>query len=695
MIFLIIQFNDFIQRPITSPILVFSLLLLVILISPFLLRKLNIPGIIGLIISGVIIGPHGLNLVENNSAVELFATIGLLYIMFIAGLDLDIIEFGRNKNKSILFGIYTFIIPLLIGFPVCYYLLHLNFFASLLVSSMFSTHTLVSYPIVSKLGITRNQAVAATVGGTILTDTSVLLLLAVIIGAWQGSLDDIFWYRIIIGSTFLLSFVFIVIPRLSKWFFKKMESEKHSHYIFVLAIVFFSAFLSQLAGVEPIIGAFVSGLALNRVIPHTSALMNRIEFIGNSLFIPFFLISVGMLVNVSIIFNGPTALIIAITLTIVALFSKWIAAYFTQITLKYTRNQRKLIFGLSSSHAAATLAVIVVGFNAGILNENIINGTILLILITCIVSSFVTDRASRKIILNTKVADLNETRINNDKREHILLPIANLLNMEKLLDFAILIKDKSSANPITLLSIVPNNKIAEENIRIARSKLESFVKLASATETIINITATIDYNIAGGISRTCKELMADTIILGWPKKENFVNKLFGQRMERLVRDTDRMLLVCYLSKSYYHHNRICVYCPEYAELEKGFTNWLHKVIILSLELNLNVLFYCCIRTKEAIVDIHLNKQVDNRISFDIFSKPEDYKLENLSIKADDLAIFVVARSGSVSYRRQFDSFPEQFEENYPDNNFIFIYPIQHNQGELLNAYADIPQQAFF
>src|SRR5690554_3747007 len=349
------------ELPLGNPVLIFSLILFIILLSPILLRKLNIPGIIGLIIAGVVIGPHGLNILEKSSAIDLFSTIGLLYIMFIAGLELDMNEFKSNRNKSLLFGLFTFIFPLGIGFPVCYYLLGYDFNASFLTASMFATHTLVAYPIVSKLGVSKNQAVAITVGGTILTDTAVLIILAVIIGNSQGNLDKEFWIRLLVSLAIFSFIMFFIVPKIAKWFFRKLESEKHSHYIFLLSVVFFAAFLAEVAGVEPIIGAFVAGLALNKLIPHSSALMNRIEFIGNSLFIPFFLIGVGMLVDVSVITKGPNALIIAGTLSAVALIGKWLAALFTQLVFKYSAAQRQLIFGLSGAHAAATLAVILVG----------------------------------------------------------------------------------------------------------------------------------------------------------------------------------------------------------------------------------------------------------------------------------------------------------------------------------------------
>src|SRR5690554_690413 len=391
------------QLPLENPVLVFCIILFIILLSPLILKRLNIPGIIVLIISGIIIGPYGVGLLEKSLFVDVFSTIGLLYIMFIAGLELDLNEFKSNRNKSLLFGFFTFTIPLAAGFPVCYYFLGYDFNASFLISSMFATHTLLTYPIVSKLGVSKNQAVAITVGGTILTDTAVLIILAVIIGSHNGGLTSDFWIKLGISLTLFSAFMFFVIPRIAKWFFRKLESEKHSHYIFVLCVVFLAAFLAEIAGVEPIIGAFVAGLALNKLIPHSSALMNRIEFIGNSLFIPFFLISVGMLVDVRVILSGPSAVIVAVALTTVALLGKWLAALFTQLTFKYTKAQRQLIFGLSGAHAAATLAIILVGHQAGVIDDNILNGTVILILIASIVAVFVTGRAAKEIIVETEL----------------------------------------------------------------------------------------------------------------------------------------------------------------------------------------------------------------------------------------------------------------------------------------------------
>lgn len=677
------------ELPLKNPVLVFSLVLLIILLSPILLRRLNVPGIIGLIISGVIIGPYGLNLLEKNSAVDLFSTIGLLYIMFIAGLELDMNEFKSNRNKSLLFGFFTFIIPLSIGFPICYYFLQYDFDASFLTASMFATHTLVAYPIVSKLGIAKNQAVAITVGGTILTDTAVLIILAVILSSSQGGLTQEFWFRLGISLAIFSTIMFIIVPRVAKWFFRKLESEKHSHYIFVLANVFFAAFLAEVAGVEPIIGAFVAGLALNKLIPHSSALMNRIEFIGNALFIPFFLISVGMLVDISVILKGPQAMIVATTLSMAALFSKWFAAFFTQKVFKYSAAQRQLIFGLSSAHAAATLAVILVGYKAQILDENILNGTIILILITCLVASFTVEKAAKKIVMETQDDEAYLIKKDSFKNEHILLPIANVENIEKLLEFSILIKDKKSANPVSILSVVSNNDEAEINILKARNKLEQFVVQASASETEVDIITTIDHNASSGISRISREIMADIIILGWPQRTGLLDKIIGEKIDNILSNTDKTTFICHLIKPLVLHKRIFVVVPPMAEREKGFEQWFSKLAKLAQELSIPILFYGAATTEVSVQKLVKKNKIAAPISFQVFNDWEDFLILSKYIHTDDLLALVSSRKGSASFMSILENLPAKLEKYFGFNSKLIIYPQQFNSYYDIQRYDDV------
>ncbi|MGE8341787.1 MAG: cation:proton antiporter [Flavobacterium sp.] len=676
------------ELPLSNPVLIFSLILFIILLCPILLKKINIPGIIGLIISGVIIGPHGLNILAKNSAVDLFSTIGLLYIMFIAGLELDMNEFKANRNKSLLFGFFTFILPLSIGFPVCFYLLKYDFNASFLTASMFATHTLVAYPIVSKLGIAKNQAVAITVGGTILTDTAVLIILAVIMGSSQGNLNQAFWVKLIISLAIFSAIMFLIIPRVAKWFFKKLESEKHAHYIFVLSVVFFAAFLAEVAGVEPIIGAFVAGLALNPLIPHSSALMNRIEFMGNSLFIPFFLISVGMLVDVSVILSGPTALIVAGTLSVVAIFGKWIAAFFTQIVFKYTRTERQLIFGLSSAHAAATLAVILVGFKAKILDENILNGTIILILITCIVASFATEKAAKKIAICEEEISHEDADRDQILDEHILIPLAKSSAAASLLDFALLIKDKKSSNPVTLLTIVPNNNQAEKNILKYRKAADKFVIQGSASEVKINTIARIDHNPASGIARTSKEIMSDIVIVGWPRKTGFIDKIFGENVDSIINNVDKTLFICRFQKNFIEEKRLVFICPPFSERGIGFHLLMQKVSRLAQELSIPIVIYGEERTYQAIQQIASNLKLNSKFGFKNVSDWEDFESISTEIKPTDLVVVNLSRKGSVSYQSIFDKLPTKFEKYFDSNNVMLVYPQDDRKESAMDAYED-------
>lgn len=681
------------HAPLTNPVLIFSLVLFIILLSPILLRPIKVPGIIGLIISGMIVGPHGLNWLENNSAVNLFSTIGLLYIMFMAGLELDMNEFKKTKNRSLLFGFLTFIIPISIGFPVCYYLLGYDFLGSVLIASMFATHTLVSYPIVSRYGISKDEAVAVTIGGTILTDTAVLIILAVITGSSQGNINQEFWVTLGVSFAIFLFIMFGVIPKIAKWFFTKVASEKTGHYIFVLTVVFFAAFLAEIAGLEPIIGAFVAGLALNKLIPHSSALMNRIEFIGNAIFIPFFLIAVGMIVDISVLTKGPMALIIAATLTVVAVTGKFFAATLTQWAFKYSNTQRNLIFGLSSAHAAATLAVIMVGYNNNIIDENVLNGTIILILVTCILASIITENASKKAAMEGNQAEIDYERV-EEKEEQMLIPIANFSIMEPILDFAALIKSKKSRYPVNILSVVPNNAQAEKNVKDAREKLDGMAKYASGAEMEVELLTKIDFNIANGISDVSRETLADCIVMGWPSATSFLDKIIGEKAESILNRTDANLFMCRLDKPFFSHKSITIFVPPLAELELGFSYWMEKMLKLAQELSIPLVFVCDKRTEEGVYDTIVSLQSSVPTSFVNYEDWDNIGGMKALATTDSLLVFVSARYGEVSYRDSLDDLGKRVGRYYRDENLILIYP-SRRENQHIDEYEDVKTAPIF
>ncbi|MFZ0597849.1 MAG: cation:proton antiporter, partial [Flavobacterium sp.] len=351
-----------VSLPVEDPVLKFLIELIIILCIPLLLNKIKVPHLLGLIIAGAVIGPNGFNVLARDSSVVVTGTTGLLYIMFLAGLEIDMGDFKKNKWKSITFSLYTFIVPFVLGLIGGYYVLHFSLLTSVLFASLFSSHTLIVYPMVSKLGIAKKLAVNVTVGGTMITDVLSLVVLAVVVGMSQGEVGTSFWVTLSVSMLIFALVVLLIFPIIARWFFKNVE-DKISQYIFVIVMIYLAALLAELAGIEAIIGAFFAGLALNRLIPHTSSLMNRVEFVGNAIFIPFFLISVGMLIDFNAFIQSWETLGVASIMLIASIGGKYAAAILTKKTFNFTDDEGRLIFGMSAASAAATLASVMVGYN--------------------------------------------------------------------------------------------------------------------------------------------------------------------------------------------------------------------------------------------------------------------------------------------------------------------------------------------
>lgn len=654
--------------PVKNPVLILALTLLIILFSPLLFRRFRIPGIIGLIISGILIGPNSLHIIESTNSFELLSKTGLLYIMFLAGLEIDMHEFKHNRNKSIVFGALTFLIPITIGYFVCIYVFHFSLWSSVLLASMFSTHTLLSYPIVSNMGIVKNRAVQITFGGTIITDSAVLILLGIITNVVTGEINAAFWVRVIVSLSLLLFATLYLLPKISRWFFRNIESQASSQYIYVLAVVFISGFLSELAGVEPIIGAFLAGLGLNKVIPNNSILMNRIVFIGNTLFIPFFLISAGMLVDLKLFFKGGNALMFAGILSVVGLVTKYLAAYVTALIYKYTKYERNIIFGLSVSHAAATLAVIKVGFDIGLFDQNVINGTIILILISCLVSSFVSERAARKIAVQEKEV----VRKTSDKTERILIPVSNPENIQRLIDFALLIKDQKSNEPIYPLSIVEDGADADEKINIVRKVIEGAAEQISSGDKKVEILKKVDLSIVDGIARTAKAYNITDILISYKAQHGTSNIIFGTIADNLLSKTKQLVIISKILQPINSFHRVIVVLSPNAELENGFFRICAKIDILLKQIGHDISIYGLQETLDDF-SIVLN---DKKKAFYKYIPLESFEhfapLQNT--QEDDLFILLSARKQTVSYDFHVDDMAKNLNKNSEFTSFTVFYP---------------------
>lgn len=666
----LVKLNHFfnVYLPLKNPVLILALTLLIILFSPLLFKRFRIPGIIGLILAGVLIGPHFFHIIESTNSFELLSKTGLLYIMFLAGLEIDMQEFRHNRSKSLVFGAFTFLIPIIIGYVVCIYVFHFPLWSSVLLASMFSTHTLLSYPIVSNMGIVKNRAVQVTFGGTIITDSAVLILLGIITNVVTGEMNGAFWLRITISLGLLVFATLYLLPRISRWFFRNIEAQASSHYIYVLAVVFISGFLSELAGVEPIIGAFLAGLGLNKVIPHTGILMNRVIFIGNTLFIPFFLISAGMLVDLKLFFKGTNALVFAGILSAVGLITKYLAAWLTAVIYKYTKYERNIIFGLSVSHAAATLAIIKVGFDIGLFDQNVINGTIILILVSCLVSSFVTERAARKIAIQEKEV----VRRNPDKLERILIPVSNPDNIQRLIDLALLIKDQKSQEPIYPLSIVEDDADADEKINLVRKVIEGVAEQIASGDKKVEVLKKVDLSIVDGIVRTSKAYSISDILISYKAQQNTSNIIFGNIALNLLAKSKQAIIISKILQPLNTFQRIVVILSPNSELENGFSRSIIKISAILKQLGSNAIIY----GSESTLAVFATTIGDRKRAFYKYISIENFDevKEINDIKEDDLYVFLSARKQTLSYDYQVDEMPKKINKNNEFTSFVVFYP---------------------
>lgn len=669
-------FNQYL--PVTNPVLILSLTLLIILFAPLILKRFRIPGIIGLIIAGVIIGPNTLHIIEKSTSFELFSKTGLLYIMFLAGLEIDMQEYKQNRAKSLVFGALTFFIPIIIGYIVCIYVFEFTMWPALLLASMFSTHTLLSYPIVSNMGIVKNRAVQVSFGGTIITDSAVLILLGVITNVVGGEINSMFWIRLV-GSLGLLGFsVLYFLPKVSRWFFRNIEGQGSSQYIYVLAVVFISGFFSELAGVEPIIGAFLSGLALNRVIPHNSILMNRVIFIGNTIFIPFFLISAGMLVDLSLFFKGTNALVFAGILSFVAISTKWFAAQVTGFIYKYTKHEKRVMFGLSASHAAATLAVIKVGYDIGLFDQNVINGTIILILITCMVSSFVTERASREIAIEENE---NSKKI-IDRTERILIPVSNPENIARLIDLSLMIKDSKSQEPIYPLSIVEDTAEADERINVVKKVIDGVVEQISSGDKKVQVLKKVDLSIVDGIARTAKAYNISDILISWKAQQSSSTIIFGNIADNLLLKTKQSIIISKIIQPLNTYNKVILVLTPNAELESGFNLVVRKINTILKQIGTGSVIYGQQKTIDAFIKLVNDKKKEFYNYLTVTSFDDSDIVDK--VNTDDLYVFLSSRKQTVSFDFHVDNMPKSLNKNSEFSSYILFYP------ESLKSLSDSP-----
>ena len=671
------------ELPLTDPVLKFLLILVIILSAPLLLNKLKIPHLLGLIIAGAIIGPNGLYLVLRDSSIILSGTAGLLYIIFLAGLEIDMGDFKKNSGRSFVFGMYTFLIPMALGIVAGLYVLHFSMETSILLASMFASHTLIAYPIISKLGITKDKSVTITVGGTMITDMLALLVLTVIVGMATGVIGEHFWTRLSISIVIFVLFVVIAFPIAGRWFFKHVQ-DSISQYIFVLVMVFLGAYLAELAGIESIIGSFLAGLSLNRLIPRSSPLMHRVEFIGNSIFIPFFLIGVGMLIDYRAFFTSFDTIKVGIVMIIVATIAKYAAAWLTQKTFRMSVDQRRIIFGLSNAQAAATLAAVMVGYNVilgqtpegepiRLLNESVLNGTILMILVTCTMASFSAQRGAHNLAATAS----SETDETGDHKERILIPLSNEDTAEELVNLSLATKSKKNTHHLYALNIL-DNKVSGDDQQLKKSRrlLENAALTAAATDTHLQELQRYDLNVTNAILSVILEHRITDLVLGLHKEKGIPSSFLGRITEGILDYSDVTTLIYKPAQPLSTMKRHLVVIPVQAEKEAGFPQWVARVWNVIQNTGAKAIFYGSSDTLGRLKTL-LGKR-GGEMEFTEFSDWEDFLIVFRDVHKDDNLWIVMSRHNGISFNPSMNRIPGYLNKYFQQNSFILVYPLQAN-----------------
>ena len=671
--------------PLADPVLKFLLILLIILAAPLLLNKLRIPHLLGLIIAGAIIGPHGFNLVLRDSSIILSGTAGLLYIMFLAGLEIDMADFKRNSTKSLAFGMYTFLIPMILGTVVGIWVLRFNVLTSVLLASMFASHTLIAYPIISKLGISKNKAVSITVGGTMITDTLALLVLTIIVGMATGQVNDMFWIRLGVSILIFALIVLFGFPFIGRWFFKHVH-DNISQYIFVLVMVFLGSFLAQVAGMEAIIGAFLSGLALNHLIPQSSPLMNRVEFVGNAIFIPFFLLGVGMLIDYRTFFTSFETIKVGLIMIIVATADKYIAAWMTQKTFHLSTDQRSVIFGLSNAQAAATLAAVMVGYNVitgtdangepiRLLNESVLNGTILMILVTCTIASF----AAQKGAHNIAAQDISDKEENKKESEHILIPVSNEETVEELVNLSLAIKSPQNKNGLFALKVIDNHHSDEKALKQSRRVLQTAVNTAAATDTRMKDLLRYDLSVSNAIASVVKEREITDLVVGLHKEKDIPAAFLGHIVESVLAESSVSTFIYKPAQPISTVRRHLIIIPELAEKEIGFNQIIFRLRNVTQNTGAATVFYGSEATLNALKKLLAKKS--GEASYIEFNDWDDFLIVFRDIKPDDTMWIILSRKEGLSYAPAMARIPKYLNKYFQANSFVLAYPVQAGMNE--------------
>ena len=675
--------------PFEDPVLIFALVMLMILLAPMVFKKMKIPGIVGLILAGTVVGPGMLGLIERDFTIELLGTVGLLYLMFMAGLSIDLNRFEKLKEKSVGFGLISFLFPQIAAIYVGMELLDYSLSTSLLLGSIVGSHTLLAYPIAERLGITKSTGVTMSMGGTLVTDTLSLGVLAVVAGSVGDDLGAGYWVGFATSVGIFVAAALIILPRLGRWFFRNIQYENNIDFVFMVAVLFTTAFFAELAGLAPIIGAFMAGLLLNRLVPGSGTLMSRIQFVGNALFIPFFLISVGMLVDIAVL-GSLEVWIKAIIFSSLVFFGKGLAALVAKFIFKFSNEEGLVVYGLTTPQSAATLAVTLVGFELGFFDTTAVNAVVIMILITCLVGPWLVEKYGRVVAIQEDEKPYSPA----DAPQRILVPLANPETSDLLMDIAFMVRDNKSGQPIYPLTVARDGPNVEANVARGEKMLSHAVIHAAAADVPVTPVTRVDLNVSKGIARAVEEQRITNIVIGWNGEVSTRRRVFGSILDQLLTEVDEMVMVCKIEKPINTFERLIVAIPPFSALEVGFPGTIRSIKLMADQMGVDLVVVST-QEREQIVKTKVEKiKPDLEINYktiDLWSDLPGWLDQNKNI--NDMFLLVSAREGTLSWRPGLDRLPRVIAQKYPELSFITIYssevPEEAGQGMVIYRDPDI------
>ena len=661
---------------VTDPTWIFSVVLCIILFAPLLLRSLRIPHVIGLILAGVLVGRYGLNILDRDSSFELFGQVGIYYIMFLAGLELDMGSVQHYGRDGLKFGVLTFIIPFLLGLLTSYYLLGFGALTSILLACIYSSHTLVTYPTVGRYGLARHRTVVKSVVATAFTLFVSLLVLAFVIGTLKPDTTFYTWLIFALKCALYVIFVLLVFPRLGRWFLRRYD-DSVMQYIFILALVFLSASLAKMVELEGLLGAFLAGLVVSRLIPKTSPLMSRLEFVGNAIFIPYFLIGVGMLIDVRIMFGDLHALWIILVMVVTGAISKLLAAAAMAWWSGEDRNSMWLMFGLTNAHAAGALAIVMIGTNPAVnlMNDQVLNGTVMLILFSCIVSGFATSKGAKRLALSDTTLEDNRGSYHGK----CLITYSQHDNVDVMTQLAMLIRNPYIPDSLMGLSVSydAQDDGNSDNYRLGKQMLEQAQGIAASADVPMAILNRMSTNIAGGILRTMKEYDCGEVVMCLTDRTTGMSKSsLGTVIDNVIGGSHREVMLVRSIVPPGTMRRVLVAVPQKAEYEVGFYKWLEHICRIGEQLDCHLEFYAHAETLPYIRGYMQQKHNNVRTEYNTMNLWAEVQNLQHHTDANSMLVVVAARPGFISYQPQFDNIPLQIHSYFNHTSVMLLYPDQ-------------------